>query len=142
MIDTLELLLRIGGVGLLVLAIMHIPVARHLRWREEAVRLSAANSAIFLVHAFFICVVLVMMGLPALFAPQVFLDRSIAGLWFSWSFALFWGIRLGVQWFVYPTALWRGKRLETAMHLWFSLVWIALTAVFTACGLWQAGHLD
>ncbi len=141
MIVLLEVLLRIGGVGLIVLAIIHIPVSRQLRWREEAVHLSPANSSIFLVHAFFICVVLVLMGLPALFAPQVFLERTEAGLWMSWSLALFWGIRMFVQWFVYPSTLWRGKRLETAMHIWFSFVWIALTAVFVACGLVQSGYL-
>lgn len=141
MIESLELLLRIGGVGLILLALVHVPVSRHLRWREDATRLTPTNASIFLVHAFFICVVLVLMGLPALLAPQVFLERSPAGAWLSWSLAVFWGIRLFVQWFVYPSALWRGKRFETRMHILFSVVWTLLTAVFVACGLVQSNLL-
>ena len=62
-----------------------------------------------------------------------------AGAWLAWSFAGFWAIRLYVQWFVYQADLWRGKRMETFMHWWFTLVWTALAALFAACGSWQMG---
>jgi hypothetical protein len=140
-ITALLVLLRVAGVGLLVLAASHVPIARYLRWKEEASRLSPANEAVFHVHTLFICVVLLLMGVPALVAPQLFVERSLAGLWLTWLLALFWALRLIVQWFVFPSALWRGKRLETAMHVLFSITWIALTALFAACGLVQSGHL-
>ena len=141
MIELLTLLLRIAGAGLIVLALVHIPIGRHLKWTEDAARLTPVNASIFRVHAFFICVVLVMMGLPCLLDPRVFLAPTRAGAWLSWSFAGFWGIRLYCQWFVYEADLWRNKRFETAMHGWFTLVWVALTALFTTCGLAQAGCL-
>jgi len=75
MVDTLTVLLRIAGAGLILLAFLHIPIARQLQWREDAKRMSPPNTAIFHVHAFFICVVLVIMGLPSLFEPHIFLVR-------------------------------------------------------------------
>ena len=142
MIGLLEILLRVAGAGLILLAILHVPIGRHLNWREDALRLTPVNASIFRVHAFFICLVLVMMGLPCLFEPSVFLQRTRAGAWLSWSFAGFWTVRLYCQWFVYEAHLWRAKRLETVMHWWFSFVWAALAVLFTACGLCQAGRLS
>jgi hypothetical protein len=138
----LALLLRGAGVGLIALALAHIAIARRLNWRDEARRMSPANASIFHVHTFFVCVGLVLMGLPALLAPQIFVARTPAGAWITWSIAAFWALRLCVQWFVYPTSLWRGKRLETVLHVVFSIVWIGLTALFTACGLVQTGRLS
>jgi hypothetical protein len=141
MIETLTILLRVAGAGLILLAGFHVPLGRHLKWREDAARLSLANQSIFHVHAFFICFVLVMMGLPCLLEPSVFLEHSRAGAWLAWSFAAFWMTRLFVQWFVYPSELWRGKRMETIAHVGFTMVWFFLSALFTVCGLWQVGWL-
>ena len=142
MIPTLTLTLRFAGAGLLILAVVHVFIARHLNWREESARLAPVNGAIFRVHAFFICLILALMGLPCLIEPRIFLEPTRAGLWMSWSFAGFWAVRLYCQWFVYEAALWRSKRFETFMHWWLSLVWLALTTVFALCGLYQAGWIQ
>lgn len=141
MTETLALLLRIAGVGLILLALLHVPIGRRLNWREEAARLTPVNASIFHVHTFFICLVLVMMGLPSLIDPQVFLEKSSAGVWLAWSVSAFWFIRLYFQWFIYQKDLWRGKRLETFVHWWFTFVWAALACLYGACGLWQSGWL-
>jgi hypothetical protein len=141
MIETLPILLRIAGAGLILLAILHIPIGRHLKWREDVARLSVANASIFHVHTFFICVVLVMMGLPCLLDPSVLLENTRAASWMAWSFSMFWVIRLYVQWFVYPSQLWRSKKMETIVHGWFTIVWASLAGLFFACGAWQAGWL-
>ncbi len=141
MIELLTLALRGAGAGLILLALLHIPIGRHLQWRKDAARLTPVNASIFHVHAFFICVMLVIMGLPCLLDPRVFLEPTRAGAWLSWSFAAFWALRLYCQWFVYEADLWRKKRFETAMHAWFTLVWMALTILFTACGLRQVGWI-
>jgi hypothetical protein len=141
MIETLTLLLKIAGAGLISLSLLHIPIGRRLKWREEAALLTPVNASIFHVHTFFICLVLVMMGLPSLLEPKIFLERTHAGKWLSWSFSGFWLARLYIQWFVYRADLWRGKRMETVIHWWFTLVWIALAALFAACGMIQTGWL-
>jgi hypothetical protein len=130
-----------AGAVLIVLAGLHVPIRRHLKWREESARLSSANAAIFHVHSFFICFVLVMMGLPCLLEPSVLLEKSHAGAWLAWSFSAFWTTRLFVQWFVFPKELWRGKRMETIAHIGFSILWVTLSALFTVCGLWQVSWL-
>lgn len=141
MSELLILALRITGIGLILLAFAHIPIGRRLGWREDASKLSPVNAAIFHVHTFFICLVLVLMGVPCLLDPNIFLVATRAGAWISWSFAAFWAIRLYCQWFVYGPELWRGKPLETFLHGVFTLIWSGLTAIFTACGLWQLGWI-
>ncbi|HUR47675.1 MAG TPA: hypothetical protein VMZ27_17460 [Candidatus Saccharimonadales bacterium] len=139
--ELLTVLLRVAGFGLILLALLHVPIGRHLKWREECARMSPVNASIFRVHACFICFVLVMMGLPCALDPAVFLQPSRGGAWLAWSFSAFWATRLYFQWFVYPWDLWRGKRFETGAHVWFTLVWSFLAALFAACGLWQRGWL-
>jgi len=141
MIEILTILLRVAGAGLILLAGLHVPIGRHLKWREEASLLSPVNASIFRVHTFFICFVLVMMGLPCLVDPSVFLESSRAGAWLAWSFSVFWTIRLFFQWFVYPRDLWRGKKMETIVHAWFTIVWLSLSVLFAVCGARQAAWL-
>jgi hypothetical protein len=141
MIFWLAILLRLAGAGLLALAAVHIPIGRHLQWRTDAARMAPVNTSIFHVHTLFICLMLVLMGLPCLLDPQVLLEKSRAGAWLAWSFASFWAVRLYCQWYVYPRELWRGKRLETSVHVWFTLVWLSLTTLFAICGARQSGWL-
>ena len=142
MTEALSISLRVAGVGLLFLSALHIPIGRELRWREDASRLTPANEAVFHVHTLFICLVIVMMGLPCMLEPSVFLERSRAGAWLAWSFAGFWATRLYCQFFVYSSELWRGKRRETIVHCVFTVVWGSLTTLFTVCGCRQAGWLN
>lgn len=141
MIDTLRFLLRVAGAGLVLLAALHLPIGRHLKWIEDAKKLSPANRSVFHVHTIFICVMLVMMALPCLLEPDIFLTASPAGSWLTWSLAAFWGLRLHFQWFVYQADLWRGKPLETVVHWWFTFIWVGLTALFALCGMCQAGWI-
>ena len=101
--------------------------------------MSPASASVFHVHTLFVCAVLVLMGLPALFAPTIFVERTRAALWMNWSYVAFWALRLYVQWCVFPRTLWRGKRLETRMHVMFTVIWIGLTILFALCGLLQLG---
>jgi len=141
MTTTLSLLLRIAGAMLLLLAAMHGPISRKLKWCEESRLLSPVNAAIFRVHALFICLILVVMGLPCIADPGIFIERTRAGGWLSWTFAAFWGARFYVQWFVFPRALWVGKRFETKVHLTFTAIWIFLAGLFFLCGARQAAWL-
>lgn len=142
MTEWLPFLLRIAGAGLIALAVSHVPIGRHLNWREDGARLTPVNAAVFRVHILFICIVLVMMGLPCLLDPQVFIEPSRAARWLTWSYAGFWGVRLYVQWFVYEPTLWRGKRRETAIHWLFTFTWAGLTALFAWCGMRQMAWLE
>ena len=137
MTELLTILLRAAGPGLIMLAIVHVPIGKQLKWREDAARLSPVNESIFHVHTLFICIVLVMMALPCIFEPGVFLEKSRAARWLAWSFSGFWAIRLYAQWFIYPAVLWRGKRLETTLHWLFTGVWLSLAVLFAACAIFS-----
>lgn len=137
----LPILLRVAGAGLLVLAFLHLPIARRLRWREEAARMSDLNAVVFHVHAFFVVLVLIMMGLPALVEPTVYLDPTRPGLWACTMIAFFWTCRLIAQWSVYRPSWWKGLPFETAMHWFFTFVWLFLALLFSACAARQAGWL-
>ena len=76
MIEHLPLLLRIAGIGLILLALIHVPIGKRLKWKEQGALLSPENQTVFHVHTFFICLTLVLMGLPAFLAPEVFLEKS------------------------------------------------------------------
>ena len=127
---TLGFHLRFAGIGLFLLAAAHLLFPRQFRWREELGQLSLLNRQIFLVHTFFICLVLVMMGaLSAVWTKALLQPTPLARLILG-GFALFWSVRLIFQWFVYDSRLWKGDRLHTAMHLLFTGVWAYLTAVY------------
>jgi hypothetical protein len=44
--------------------------------------------------------------------------------------ALFWMIRLLLQFFGYSPEHWRGKKFETLIHVLFSMLWLYLTVIF------------
>ncbi|MES2705882.1 MAG: hypothetical protein V4726_04695 [Verrucomicrobiota bacterium] len=140
--EILPSLLRTAGAGLILLALMHVPISRKLHWREQAARMSPENEAVFHVHTFFLCLALVLMGLPALLDPSIFLEKSHAAAWGTWSLSGFWLIRLWCQWFTYSPQLWRGKRLETGIHWLFTVLWTLLSTVFGLCGAVQLGWLS
>jgi len=139
--STLTISLRIAGVVLLILTALHWPISRRLKWNEESQLLSPVNAAIFRVHTFFICLILLLMGIPCITAPQIFLEINRAGGWLAWTFAVFWTARLWVQCFVFPRALWAGKRFETRVHFTFTAIWIFLATLFIICGARQAAWL-
>lgn len=132
---TIPLLLwaiRIFGVFQLALALLHLVIARHLRWKEEAGRMSPTNEAIFHVHTLFVCYALVVYGAVSVIDPAALLTPHASTRWLTGSIAFFWALRLYCQFFVYRSRLWRGKPFETAIHAFFSLSWTLLTAVFGA----------
>jgi hypothetical protein len=126
----LETVLRVAGATLIALAALHLTFPARFRWKEEFARVSLINRQIFGVHCFFICLILVLMGLLCLVWPGSLVEPGRLGRLVSAGLAIFWGCRLAVQWFVYDPVHWRGKRFETAAHLGFSGLWLIYTMVF------------
>ena len=129
-------LLRISGVGLLGLFLLNFALPRKFNWREEMAHLSLINRRIFQVHAVFIAMILLMMGLLLVILPGALLKPDALARAVLIGLVAFWGARLVFQLFFYDSALWRGKRFETAVHVTFSTFWLILTCVFSAA-LWK-----
>jgi aminobenzoyl-glutamate utilization protein B len=117
---SLALHLRIAGLGLIVLAFAHLAFPKQFHWKGELARLSPLNRQIFLVHTFFIALVLVLFGAVSLLFPDALLTPSPLSRAVLAGLTLFWALRLYVQLFVYDRALWRGNRLYTCFHVLFA----------------------
>lgn len=121
--------LQITGFLLMVLGLAHAIFPRHFRWREETAGLSLLTRQILYIHTAFIGLTVFLIGLLCATCAQDLIGTSL-GKRICLGLAVFWGIRLVVQFFGYSPVLWRGKPFETAMHILFSLFWAFLTAMF------------
>ena len=97
-----------------------------VKWRFPAVHPEGRKYAVAVGAAATLC----------FFLHWSFLGWILAGL------TIFWGTRMLIQWFYYSPALWRGNRVNTAVHLLSSMGWTYMTTTF-AEALWvnlsQAG---
>jgi hypothetical protein len=118
------------GALLLMLAAAHVVFPKRFNWREELARLSLLNRQIFLVHCFFICLLLVLMGTLSVFYTDALLQPSPLARLVLFGLTLFWGLRLLTQLFVYDRALWRGNRFNTVAHFLFTGFWSYCTVAY------------
>jgi hypothetical protein len=125
----MKILLESTGVLLIALALLHAVFPRRFRWREETASLGLLTRQILYVHTFFIALTVGLIGLLCVTSADD-LTRTPLGRRVCIGLAVFWGIRLAVQFFGYSPELWRGKRFETTMHVLFALFWAYLTGLF------------
>ena len=121
--------LQIIGFLLIFLALVHAFFYKYFNWRDECQPLSLINRQMFYVHTFFIALTLCLMGIFCLIKAREIVETEI-GKTIALGFGIFWFARLFIQFFVYSSELWRGKRFETAIHILFSILWAYLSAVF------------
>lgn len=129
--------LEITGGLLIGLALLHVFFPRYFRWREETSGCGLLTRQILHVHTFFIGLTVFLIGLLCLTSADELLHTAL-GRRITLGLAVFWGIRLLVQFFGYSPELWRGKPFETAMHILFSILWLYLTSVFVLASLGRA----
>ncbi len=125
----MELQLKFIGGLLLALALVHVIFPRYFGWATELAPLQLINRQMMYVHTFFVALVVGLMGGLCLSAAPD-LARTALGHRVCAGLAVFWGIRLLVQFVGYSRELWRGKAFETAVHWAFVALWTYLTAVF------------
>ena len=131
--------LRVVGVLLLAIAVLGVAVHRHFGWGAEIRRLTLLTRQVFLVHSAFVTLTLALLGVllagfaPALLAPGVLPRAVLVGLLVMWS------ARMLAQWFFYDPSLWRGNRLNTFMHVLFSVIYVYFVATL-ALALYAQTH--
>lgn len=125
----METHIKIVGVLLVALSLMHIIIPRFLKWKQELSSLSLITKQILYVHTFFIAFVVLLMAVLCLnYTHELVYDPF--GRVISLGFFGFWLTRLIFQFFVYSPKVWRGKRFETVMHVVFATIWLYFTCVF------------
>lgn len=125
----LEVQLKIIGGLLSILAFAHLFFPKYFLWKKELRHLSLINRQMMQVHTFFIALTVLLMGVLC-FTSSHELLTTVLGRRISLGLAIFWGIRLGIQFFGYSADLWKGKTFETTVHIIFSIFWGYFTTVF------------
>ncbi len=125
----MEIHLNIIGVLLVILTAVHFIFPKYFNWEEELSRVSLINKQIMIIHTFFIALVVFFMGILCLTSSYEICHTPL-GKRLALFLGIFWFIRLLIQFFGYSPSLWKGKRLETGVHVLFSLLWTYLAGVF------------
>jgi hypothetical protein len=125
----MDLHLKIVGALLIALALVHAVFPRYFQWRKDLAALRLINRQMMYVHTFFIALTVFLMGLLCLTSSQEITSTPL-GRKTALGLAVFWTARLVIQLFGYSSRLWRGKALETTIHVVFVILWAYVSAVF------------
>ena len=125
----MEIHFKIIGTILLLLSLIHVVFPKYFNWEKELTKLSLINKQMMVIHTFFIALAVLLMGLLCLFSTEE-LTHSSLGKTISLGLAIFWTIRLFIQFFGYSNKLWKGKTFETIVHVSFTVLWIYLCIIF------------
>ena len=125
----MELQLKIIGILLIILALVHASFPKQFNWKEELSSLSIIKRQLIYVHTFFIALVLFLIGLLCITSANELIHTNF-GKRICLGLAIFWAARLYVQFFGYSSKIWKGKLFETIIHLLFSLFWTYLSVIF------------
>ncbi len=125
----MELHLKITGILLTALAMLHFIFPKYFNWKKECSSLSPINRQMMYIHTFFIALVVFLMGLLCLTSATDLVTTTL-GKRICLGLGIFWTARLYIQFFGYSSNLWKGKPFETTMHAFFSILWIYFSAVF------------
>jgi len=125
----IQIHLKITGVLLIALSLVHVIFPRYFNWSKETASLTLINRQMMYVHTFFIGFTVFLMGLLCLTSAQE-LVSTMLGKRIALGLGIFWIVRLLIQWFGYSSKLWHGKNFETTVHVLFSILWIYMSTVF------------
>ena len=125
----MELQLKIIGLFLIVLSVIHVFFPKYFDWGEELSGLSTINRQMMYIHTFFIALVVLLMGVLCLTSPDQLLETTL-GKRVSLGLGIFWAARLYIQFFGYSKELWKGKKFETVIHVFFSFLWAYFSFIF------------
>ncbi len=125
----MELHLKIIGLILIILAMIHGVFPRHFNWQKDLLQLSLINRQMMYVHTLFIALTVLLMGVLCLALSKDLIETNL-GKRICLGLAVFWTARLIIQFFGYSTELWKGKTFETTIHLLFIILWTYLSFIF------------
>ena len=127
---TLSIHLRIVGIVLVLLGVSHAFFNRYFGWEQEMAAVSLLTRRVFFVHSFFIALGVVLAGAVSFMYADALLRPAALNRALLAALATFWLCRLLAQFFAYDSAIWRGDRFRTFMHVAFALLWCYVTATY------------
>ena len=133
-LQKMEFNLKISGLLLIILALLHIGFPKYFDWKTELKSLTLLTRQVMYVHTFFIALVVLLMGVLC-FTSAAELIVSKLGNKILIGFGFFWFCRLLIQLFGYSSKLWKGKKLETSIHILFLFLWTYLSVLYLYLGI-------
>ena len=126
---TLVFHLRFSGLLLVLLGLAHARFGRYLNWKSDLAKLALVNRQVFLVHCFYVALLLVMLGALCPFLPLNLLEPQPLSRAVLAGITCIWGTRLFIQWAVFDRALWQNHMLNRRIHYLLTVFWAYLTVV-------------
>jgi hypothetical protein len=121
--------IQVAGVLQLVIAVANFFAPAKLHYRENLAKVSPIIRQIFTVHSVYIVLVLVGFGLLCIMFPGDLCGANPLGKYLCGFLAVFWGLRVPIQFFYYDTDV---KRANPGFALLFGLAFLILATVFAA----------
>jgi hypothetical protein len=122
--------LHIVGILLVLLGLSHAFFNRYFGWEQELAAVSLLTRRVFFVHSFFIALGVVLSGAVSFMYADTLLRPAALNRALLAAMVMFWLCRLLAQFFAYDSAIWRGDRFRTFMHVAFTLIWCYVTATY------------
>jgi hypothetical protein len=133
----LQICLQLAGASMIFLGLAHLALPKLLGWKEDLAKLSPINNQIFIAHAAFIAVGIVLLGGVCLFFPSTLMERTELGRIAAICFAMCWLSRLIFQFGWFRGELSKAAGIDRVLRLAGTLVWIFYTLVFGALVWYQ-----
>ncbi|WP_394427949.1 hypothetical protein [Streptomyces sp. SGAir0957] len=124
--------LRLAGLALIVMALVHATLPRILGWPADLRDSSLLTRQVSYAHLVFIALTCALLGLlPLAFAPDLLTGAPLPTFLLC-AQTLFWGLRWVMEFAYFSPRLWRGNRLRTGGHAALAVLWTWVTGVFAA----------
>jgi hypothetical protein len=123
----MKTLIFLSGLGQLLLAAASLVLPKILGWREDTAKLKPLTREVFWTYAVYIWATNVSMGLLSVLGPARLLDGSPLARAVCGYISLYWGARLGIQFFCF------GKNAPPGMS--FRIAEAGMVALFLALTL-------
>jgi hypothetical protein len=130
--------LKIIGTIFVALALFHLIFPKYFKWKEDLQPLSLINRQMMSIHTLFIGLIIFLMGVLCLTSTDDMIQTGL-GKRIALGFAIFWSVRLIVQFFGFSSKLWKGKTLETTAHFLLTGLWTYSSLIFWMIALGLRG---
>ena len=114
----MEVHLKIIGILLIVLALVHVIFPRYFNWEIELNSLSLINRQMMKTHTFFIALTILLMGILCVTSPPEIV-QTVLGKRIALGLGIFWTIRFLFQFFGYSTECGKAKLLKHLYIFYF-----------------------
>lgn len=128
-------LLIVAGVGQIAVALCSFSIPHVLKWRQETALLRPLTREVFWTYAAYISTINLAMGFLSALRPEWLLDGSGLGQAIASFIAVYWGVRVIVQFTYYDTSEIPLNRFVAGAKVLMVCAFIALTVFYSIVAL-------